>query len=149
MLNSRTLLGGLALAAFALAAGGTAIADDDDHEFRDRNDGLSLSSQKGFERASDDDDDDDRERSNRAYAVPDAGPAQFWRVTDALLDTDRRTLTLQHTVPIDAMQAYGEIANQGFAANGLRLQRVEGHYAQADVDLAAPHYHFTQWLRLP
>lgn len=108
----------LAIGMLALAAGGLALAGDDD-------------------------------RAYRVPAVPDVSFVQHWQVTDAALDPTTRILTLRHTVPVEDMQVYGEVANVGLVANGLQVQYVEGHYAQADADLAAPHYHFTQWLSLP
>jgi len=108
----------LAIGMLALAAGGLALAGDDD-------------------------------RAYRVPAAPDVSFVQHWQVTDAALDPGTRILTLRHTVPVEDMQVYGEVANLGLVANGLRVQYVEGHYAQADTDLAAPHYHFTQWLSLP
>ncbi|MBZ0070570.1 MAG: hypothetical protein WCY26_07125 [Thiohalobacteraceae bacterium] len=91
----------------------------------------------------------DNDRTHHMPAGPDVAFTSHWQVTDAVFDPTTRILTLQHTVPMEDMQSYGEVANLGFAASGLQLQYVEGHYVQVDTDLMAPHYHFTQWLRLP
>lgn len=67
-----------------------------------------------------------------------------WTVTDAVFDPETRALTMRHIVPFSDMADYGTLANINMVGNGLRLDSVDARFAQADVDLNEPHYHFTQ-----
>ena len=66
-----------------------------------------------------------------------------WRVTDALYDHTGRLSMLQHTVPLHDMAIFGRITS-GIVENGLKLDRVDAVFNEADSATPVPHYHFTQ-----
>jgi hypothetical protein len=66
-----------------------------------------------------------------------------WIVTDAVYDHTGRLSMLQHTVPLHDMAIFGRITS-GIVENGLKLDRVDAVFNEADSATPVPHYHFTQ-----
>jgi len=66
-----------------------------------------------------------------------------WKVTDAVYDHTGRLSMLQHVVPMHDMAVFGRVTN-GIIENGLKIDRVDAVFNEADVVSPEQHYHFTQ-----
>lgn len=101
----------------------------------------------------------DEDKSGSRYAVErhadalrpyqqDTGTAMIdsrahWQVTDAAYDQAGRLSLLRHIVPLHDMDAFGRVTS-GIVDSGLKLDRVDAVFNEADHATPVPHYHFTQ-----
>ena len=136
MKNSSTITLVLVMAGFAAANTGTAFAKSDERE-----------SSTGYEAERDADAGTrpDQQRANLLrdeYASGSDG-LLHWKVTDAVYDHTGKLSMLQHIVPMHDMAVFGRVTN-GIIENGLKIDRVDAVFNEADTVTSEPHYHFTQ-----
>jgi len=136
MNDTLTLTLFLIMTALATAGGGIAYADSDEYK-------------SGARYETDDDAvfgpgrDPQRVDLSQTESMRAQDSSSHWRVTDALYDHTGRLSMLQHTVPLHDMAIFGQ-ATSGIVGNGLKLDRVDAVFNEADSATPVPHYHFTQ-----
>jgi hypothetical protein len=136
MKYSRTLTRFLIMTAFATAGGEIAYASSDEHEFGARH-------ETDEDPAIRPDRDEQRMDLSQIEPVRAQDSNSHWRVTDAVYDPNGRLSILQHTVPLHDMAIFGRVTS-GIVENGLKLDRVDAVFNEADSATPVPHYHFTQ-----
>jgi hypothetical protein len=136
MNDSRTLTLFLLMTAFATAGGGIAHAGSHEYESGAHYE-LDDDAAIGFGR------DQQRVDLSQTESMRAQASNSHWRVTDALYDHTGRLSMLQHTVPLHDMAIFGRITS-GIVENGLKLDRVDAVFNEADSATPVPHYHFTQ-----
>ena len=136
MKYSRTLTLFLIMTAFATAGGEIAYASSDEHEIGARHETDEHAAIRP-----------DRNEPRMDLSQIEPMRAQdsnsHWRVTDAVYDPNGRLSILQHTVPLHDMAIFGRLTS-GIVENGLKLDRVDAVFNEADSATPVPHYHFTQ-----
>ena len=136
MKYSRTLTLFLIMTAFATAGGEIAYASSDEYEFGARHETDKDAAIRP-----------DRDQQRMDLSQTESMRAQdsnsHWRVTDAVYDPNGRLLMLQYTVPLHDMAIFGRVTS-GIVENGLKLDRVDAVFNEADSATPVPHYHFTQ-----